>query len=130
LTINHKTALFLRWAARILGTPLAVTILLDFLRDIPGPRPGAWLNLFRVQLAEQILLDIVLVSSLGLLLAWRHETPGGWIASTGGIAFLLACLIVPGMSGVWGLGAALAVPGLLYLLAAYESHAPPVAQTT
>ena len=125
MRINHQFAQVLRWAARILGTPLAILIFLDFLSDASGTHgPGPW-NIFKLSWTEQILLDVVLLASFGLLVAWRRETVGGWIATTCGVVFLTACLLVPGMRTVWGLGIALAIPGFLYLLAAHESHRLP-----
>lgn len=125
MKLQHKLAVALRWAARILGTPLAILIFLDFLHDASGPRGLEPVNIFRLSWTEQILLDVVFVASVGLLLAWKHELAGGWIALGGGLIFLAACLTMPGMRLVWGLGVALAVPGLLYLLAGHEAPAHP-----
>jgi len=119
---EHKVAMAMRWAARILGTPLAVLIFLDFLHDASGPRGLEPVNIFRLSWTEQMLLDLVLVASLGLILAWKHELAGGWMALVGGLVFLTACLLMPGMRMVWGLGVALVIPGLLYLLAGHEQR--------
>jgi hypothetical protein len=123
MRLQHKAALAVRWAARLLGTPLALLIFLDFLADAPPHHRLDPMNIFRLSWTEQVLLDIVLVASLGLLIAWKHELAGGWLAAGGGLVFLITCLIVPGLRLVWGLGVALALPGLLYLLAAHEDFA-------
>ena len=122
MRINHQFALLTRWAARLLGTPLAVMVFLDFAYDAYRPAGFDPINVFRLSRTEHALLDIVLVACIGLLIGWRREAIGGWIATAGGLIFLVACLAMPGMRMVWGLGVALTIPGLLYLVAAHEAR--------
>jgi hypothetical protein len=125
MTLNHRSAVLARWAARLLGTPLAVMVFLDFASDATRPPGFHAIDLFRLAAVEHFLLDVVLLACLGLLLAWRYESAGGWMAAAGGLVFAIACLIVPGLRTVWGLGVALTIPGCLYLAAAHEAAAGP-----
>lgn len=128
MRINHRSAVVTRWAARLLGTPLAIMVFLDFASDATRPPGFHAIDLFRLAGVEHFLLDIVLLACLGLLLAWRYESAGGWMSAAGGLVFVVACLIVPGMRAVWALGIALTMPGLLYLVAAHETAWAPPAQ--
>ena len=77
-----KSVLVLRWVARILGTILVLFILSQFI--------GAFIRKGYINVAHPghyVLLAFFGLAQVGILLAWRWEGIGGFLAVFGIIAF-------------------------------------------
>lgn len=106
-----------RWLARLLGTPLALFVLVfvgaHIVGDEPPPDPGV---------DPQVLLGIMAMTTLsisaaGLLVAWKWEGLGGLLSVAGVAGFYGVALAASGeLLAGWHLPV-LSIPGFLYLLA-------------
>lgn len=109
---------FLRWATRLLGLVVAAIIALFLFGEGFGPRGIHTRKPFVLSAREAALLTVVIVAALALLLVWRWEKLAGLTAAVLGLAFLLYCAFTPAMYRAWILGVAVAIPGLLFAMAA------------
>ena len=110
--------LSLHWTARFFAVLIAGFIFLFFLGEGAGPRGTYSLIPSNLSFRDGALLALVLGSAVAMLLAWFWEKWAGAVDVVLGAAFLMCCLIMQSMHRVWFLGAALILPGALYLAAA------------
>ena len=110
-----RSALALRWIARIWGILLAVLIF--FLFGLPAlTAPGGSAALPAIDL---LLIGLFALAALGLLLAWRWERTGAWIAI---LATILQQLLFSFSKDFWDAGqliqsALFLLPAVFFLLA-------------
>jgi len=122
----RQISTFLHWSARFLGL-LTAGIFFVFLIG-EGSIPGSTHPFVLPTAREAVLLTLLIGAAFALLLAWRWEKLGGLTAAALGSVFFLYCLLNPGMHRVWFLGVALALPGLLFAMAARLNREHPQGQ--
>jgi hypothetical protein len=112
---DSRLAKSLRWTARIWGLLAALTVLLVVLVSDKGSlsQPAPWI--------EWALLALYGVAALALLLAWRWEAVGGWLAVLCMLVEIFGFRLVKGtwyptLAGLIVPLAIFALPGILFVL--------------
>jgi membrane-bound ClpP family serine protease len=109
----------IHWTARVLSLAIAGVFFLFLFGEGLGTagRPSL-IRVTAILSPAYICLSLLVLGVLALLLAWRWERLSGAAAAVFGVVFLVCCLVMPGMRPAWFLGPAIAIPGLLYVVAA------------
>jgi hypothetical protein len=107
---------FFHWTARILATAVSLIVLgVALSRSTNSPELPP---LSSQSTAEMVILSLILISTIGLLIGWHHELFGGLLAAICGTVLIVTGSVSNDIRPIWVLGAAFAIPGLLYLSSA------------
>jgi hypothetical protein len=107
-------AKWLRWSARVMGALAALFYLSFFVGEgLLGPEGFFKSGIQGVSFKIGAGIVMLLVSSLGLLMAWRWERAGAWVALWALVGF---AVVYPRGFPIWVL-VAMAVPAILFLAA-------------
>ena len=108
----HDTAPWVRWVARGAGTlVVAFWVFIAAMNAIVEGEPLTTEGL--------ILLGLIVVSVVGMALAWWHEGIGGAVVTAGGLGHSIFAIVAAGhntLLAVMVAGAPLTVTGVLFLL--------------
>ena len=117
--MNAKATGIIRWIARIWAALMVALMIFMLLAHIIGDEPGQVTGL---TIRDGFMIPAMIISVLGLALAWKWERLGGWLTVGGMAAFYLADYIFSGdfPQGVTFL--IIAFPGLLFLLISYYGN--------
>jgi hypothetical protein len=109
----ERTTRVLRWIARIFGTLIVLLWLIVALAYGIG-EPSE-------QRTEDIIMAILVVgTTIGVLLAWKHEKVGGFITLLFGIAHSIFALFASGHNHAFAMlisGGPFTLTGILFLIA-------------
>ncbi len=109
-----------RIAARLLGTMLALLVFVIFIGEgFNGGFPSQYPFTFM----ESVLFVCLLTGTVGLVVAWRREVLGGWLAIGGMLAFILIDSIEGGAFSVGWVFLSILSTGVLFLIAAKQNGA-------
>jgi hypothetical protein len=120
-SINSRAIQPVRWIARIWSLLTALLVLMVALgRDSQGGGGP-------VPLIEWLLLSLYAVAALGLLLAWRWEALGGWLAIGCMLVEIFGFRLVKGMWYPNYVGFAVplvlfVLPGIFFVVSSAMSH--------
>lgn len=118
-------AQILRWTARLLGAAAAVFFLSFFVGEgLLGPEHHIRDGFEGISFKIGGGIVMLLISSLGLLMAWRWERAGAWLALWALVLF--AGVFFPRGFPIWVL-IGMAVPAILFLAAHKLAGARPPA---
>lgn len=116
----QKVANYLRWAARITGTLMGLFAIYfggahlfeDANPDIPPAEA----------IQGAFAVGLLVVSGLGLLLAWKWERRGGAINLIAIVGFYILTYVSTGQFLIGLLLPVMAFPGLLFILVGWHKH--------
>ena len=113
----QKTVQTIRWVARILAALMAAFIAFMFIGNAVSDGIGPFLGM---NLRESLMMTVFLIVFLGLILGWRMQKLGGWLAVGGMAAFYLLDFTFSGNFPRGPFFPLIALPGLLFLVAGYS----------
>ncbi len=99
---------FLRWTARIIGSMIALLMIVVVVGE------GVWLN--QISMIQLLMSTALAVSWVGLLIGWKWEGFGGTLVLSGLAAFYLLNLSESGSFPSGWPFPSIAFPGILYIL--------------
>lgn len=114
--MNPKSLNILRWIARIWAALMAGSVLFIFIAHIVGDGIGS-LSGFTAR--DALMMPSMLITIIGLVVAWKWERVGGWMTVGGMLAFYLFDFLFTGTFPQGGSFLLIAFPGLLFLLLTY-----------
>ena len=110
-----------RWIARVGGGVIGLLVLSGFALDFIDFGAAA----SRLSRMEQVHGVLLFVAAASLLVAWRHERLGGIIAVVAGVTLGAVYWISNEFRVFWPLGAVMAAPGVLFLVASRRTESSP-----
>ena len=107
----------LRWIARIWAGLMVAFMLFLFIAHIVDDGIGS-LDGFTIR--DTLMMVALLSSLVGLVIGWKQERMGGWMAIGGMGAFFLIDFLFTGDFPIMGTFLIIAFPGILYLILSYS----------
>lgn len=118
--MNKKLLLAIRWIARALAALMAAFIAFMFVGNAAADGVGP---LFNMTIRESLMMAAFAAVFVGLILGWKQEKLGGWLAVVGLALFYIFDFAFSGSFPRGPFFPLIALPGILFLLAGYTQQA-------
>ena len=124
--MNQKTTRIIRWIGRAWAALMVTFMLFMFIAHIIEDGIGPALNF---SLRDSTMMVSMVISVLGLALAWKWERLGGILALGGMVAFYILDFAFTGTFPRGPVFLIIAFPGVLFLLSSLETRDASIKET-
>lgn len=117
--MNRNIILIIHWIARVLASLMAALIAFMFIGNTISDGIGP---LIQLTFRESLMMGALIAVFLGLILGWKREKLGGWLAVGGMVLFYLIDFAFSGTFPQGPFFPLIALSGLLFLISGYAQE--------